>query len=137
MGGVVVRTIRMGPMIQQMQQPCSACEGQGYTYKMKRTTEVLEVNVNKGAADGHKITFHNKADEIPDGDAGDVVFVLKEQAHELYKRHGADLYVKKKIALVEALCGFTMELPKLDGRTLLIKTKPGDVCNVATFNPFA
>lgn len=126
--GAVVRTIRMGPMIQQMQQPCSACEGQGYTYKMKRTTEVLEVNVNKGAQDGHKvsmqimfsslvlflrskfypnalpnvlshdlmsccsqITFHNKADEIPDGDAGDVVFVLKEKPHEVFKRHGADL----------------------------------------------
>jgi len=134
--GVVVRTIRMGPMIQQMQQPCSACEGQGYTYKMKRTTEVLEVNVNKGAADGHKITFHNKADEIPDGDAGDVVFVLKEKPHDVFKRHGADLYIKRKISLVEALCGFTMELKKLDGRTLVMKTKPGDVTTITTFDPF-
>jgi len=135
--GVTIRTIRMGPMIQQMQQACEACDQQGYTYVRKKKSEVLEINIQKGAPDGHKVVFHNKADEIPDGDAGDVVFVLKEQAHELYKRHGADLYVKKKIALVEALCGFTMELPKLDGRTLLIKTKPGDVCNVATFNPFA
>merc|ERR1712159_823023 len=135
--GVTVRVIRMGPMVQQMQQACDACEGQGFSYTRKKKTEVLEINIQKGAPDGHKVVFHNKADEIPDGDAGDVVFVLKEQAHELYKRHGADLYAKKKIALVEALCGFTMELPKLDGRTLLIKTKPGDVCNVATFNPFA
>lgn len=134
--GAVVRTIRMGPMIQQMQQPCSACEGQGYTYKMKRTTEVLEVNVNKGAQDGHKITFHNKADEIPDGDAGDVVFVLKEKPHEVFKRHGADLYIKRKISLVEALCGFSMELKKLDGRTLVMKTKPGDVTTIQTFDPF-
>merc|ERR1712159_261327 len=133
--GVVVRTIRMGPMIQQMQQPCSACEGQGYTYDMTRTTEVLEVNVQKGAPDGHKIVFHNKADEIPDGDAGDVVFVLKEKPHDLFYRHGADLYIKKKINLVEALCGFCMEIPKLDGRTLVVKTNPGEVTNITTFDP--
>jgi len=124
-------------MIQQMQQPCSACEGQGFSYDMKRTTEVLEVNVQKGAPDGHKITFHNKADEIPDGDAGDVVFVLKEKPHDLYQRHGADLYVKKQINLLEALCGFEMELPKLDGRTMVVKTKPGEVTKICTFDPLA
>jgi len=135
--GVVIQTVRMGPMIQQMQSTCGECEGQGFSYTHKRITEVLEVLVQKGAPDGHKITFHNKADEIPDGDAGDVVFVLKEKPHDLYRRHGADLYVKKKIALVEALCGFEMQVPKLDGRTLVIKTKPGDVTNICTFDPFA
>merc|ERR1712100_707391 len=91
----------------------------------------------KGAPDGHKIVFHNKADEIPDGDAGDVVFVLKEKPHDTFTRHGADLYIKKKISLLEALTGFQMELPKLDGRTLVIKTKPGDITNICTFDPFA
>jgi len=81
--------------------------------------------------------FHNKADEIPDGDAGDVVFVLKEKPHDLYERHGADLYVKKKINLVEALCGFTMELPKLDGRVLVVKTQPGEVTQITKFDPLA
>jgi len=133
--GVVVRTIRMGPMIQQMQQPCGACGGQGYTYTLKRTSEILEVNVQKGSKDGQKITFHNKADEIPDGEAGDVVFVLKEKEHDVFKRHGADLYVKKKISLLEALCGFKMELKKLDGRTLVIKTPPGFVTTINKFDP--
>merc|ERR1719198_1260927 len=123
-------------MIQQMQSQCQSCED-GYTYSQKREQEVLEVNIQKGAPDGHKVTFHNKADEIPDGDAGDVVFVLKEKPHALYKRHGADLYVNKKISLVEALCGYTMELPKLDGRTLVLKSKPGDVTGITTFDPFS
>merc|ERR1719409_1917586 len=135
--GVTIRTIRMGPMIQQMQQACEACDQQGYTYVRKKKSEVLEINIQKGAPDGHKVVFHNKADEIPDGDAGDVIFVLKEQPHELYQRHGADLYVKKKINLVEALCGFTMELPKLDGRTLVIKTQPGEVTKISKFDPLA
>merc|ERR1711939_455132 len=135
--GVVVRTIRMGPMIQQMQQPCSACQGQGFSYTLKRTSEILEVNVQKGSKDGQKITFHNKADEIPDGEAGDVVFVLKEKEHDVFKRHGADLYVQKKISLLEALCGFTMELKKLDGRTLVIKTPPGFVTTINKFDPLS
>merc|ERR1712070_558259 len=134
--GGVVRTIRMGPMIQQMQQPCSACGGQGFKFTLKRTSEILEVNVPKGAKDGQKLTFANKADEIPDGEAGDVIFVLKEKPHDVFKRHGADLYVSKKISLVEALCGFQMELTKLDNRTLVIKTPPGFVTNINKFDPF-
>merc|ERR1712159_954434 len=135
--GVTIRTVRMGPMIQQMQAACQQCEGQGFSYTLKRTSEILEVNVPKGAKDGHKVVFHNKADEIPDGDAGDVIFILKEKEHDVFKRHGADLYIKKKISLVEALCGFSMQLTKLDSRTLVIKTKPGQVTPVCTFDPFA
>merc|ERR1712070_101396 len=135
--GVVIRTVRMGPMIQQMQQACSACEQQGMMYTHKRQTEILEVHIDKGAPDGHKCVFHNKADEIPDGDAGDVVFTLKEKPHALFKRHGADLYVERTISLVEAPCGFEMEVPKLDGRTLKIKTKPGEVIKPCLYDPFS
>merc|ERR1712159_712858 len=60
--GVTVRVIRMGPMVQQMQQACDACEGQGFSYTRKKKTEVLEINIQKGAPDGHKVVFHNKAD---------------------------------------------------------------------------
>merc|ERR1712070_266466 len=135
--GATIRTIRMGPMIQQMQAPCSDCNGEGFSFSLTRTSEILEVNIPKGATDGQKLVFHNKADEIPDGDAGDVIFIVKEKEHDVFKRHGADLYVEKTISLVEALCGFQMELTKLDGRTLVIKTKPGDVVKPCKFDPFA
>jgi DnaJ family protein A protein 2 len=49
--GVVIRTVRMGNMIQQMQQPCS-CGGQGYKMKKNRVKELIECHVPKGAADG-------------------------------------------------------------------------------------
>jgi len=135
--GVVIRQIRMGPMIQQMQQPCDTCNQEGYTYTRKKTTEILEVNIQKGAPDGHKVVMRNKGDEIPDGDAGDIIFILKQQEHDVYKRRGADLFIQQKISLVEALCGFTLDLPKLDGRKLLVKTKPGEICRPCTFDPFA
>merc|ERR1719412_2833025 len=125
--GVTVEVIRMGPMIQQMQSSCSHCGGQGKSFRTKQEREVLEVHVQKGSPDNHKVVFREMADEHPDADAGDVVFVLKQQEHAEFKRKGADLFVERKISLVEALCGFSMELTHLDGRKLLVKTSPGEI----------
>jgi DnaJ-class molecular chaperone len=40
---------------------------------------------------------------------------------------GADLYVKQKITLKEALCGWSSYLVHMDGRVLHLQTQPGDV----------
>merc|ERR1719324_1159962 len=129
--------IRMGPMIQQVQKTCDQCGGAGTIYRQQKVQETLEVHIPKGAPDGHKIHFSEKADEIPDGEAGDVVFVLQEQAHPEFKREGDDLYIERTISLTEALCGFSMELKHLDGRTLLIKSAPGEVIRPVAFNALA
>lgn len=57
----------------------------------------------------------------------------------MFKRKGADLFIERKISLVEALCGFEMELTHLDGRKLLIKTAPGEIVKPMTqgFDPLA
>merc|ERR1719160_1905626 len=128
--------IRMGPMIQQVQKTCDVCSGNGMMYRQQKVQETLEVHIPKGAPDGHKINFSEKADEIPDGEAGDVVFVLQEQAHPDYKRKGDDLFIERTISLSEALCGFKMEMKTLDGRTLIIKSNPGEVIKPVAYDPF-
>merc|ERR1719440_1030216 len=137
--GVKVEVIRMGPMIQQMQSACNSCGGQGKSFKTKQDREVLEVHIQKGSPDNHKVTFREMADEHPDMDTGDVIFVLKQQEHEIFKRRGADLFIERDISLVEALCGFEMELVHLDGRKLLVKTSPGEIVKPMPqgFDPFA
>jgi len=57
----------------------------------------------------------------------------------VFKRKGADLFVERKISLVEALCGVSLELTHLDGRKLLIKTTPGDIIKpmASGFDPLA
>lgn len=137
--GVKVQTIRMGPMIQQMQSACDSCGGQGKTFKTKQDREVLEVMVQKGSPDGHKVVFREMADEHPDADTGDVNFILKQEEHPVFKRKGADLFMEKTISLVEALCGFEMSITHLDGRKLLVKTNPGDIVKPMdnSFDPFA
>merc|ERR1719326_25237 len=137
--GVKVEVIRMGPMIQQMQSACRDCGGQGKSFKTKQEREVLEVHIQKGSPDNHKIPFREMADEHPDADPGDVIFTVKEQGHKLFKRKGADLYLERTISLVEALCGFELEIEHLDGRKLLVKTSPGEIVTPMAkgFDPLA
>merc|ERR1719218_518451 len=123
-------------MIQQVQKACDVCGGTGVNYRQVKVQETLEVHIPKGAPDGHKIHFSEKADEIPDGEAGDVVFVLQEQPHSEYKRKGDDLFIERTISLTEALCGFGMELDSLDGRKLVIKSASGEVIKPVTYDPF-
>merc|ERR1712228_853633 len=113
--------------------------GNGKSFSTKQEREVLEVVIQKGSPDGHKVQFREMADEHPDADAGDVVFVLKQQEHADFKRRGADLFIERKISLVEALCGFELELTHLDGRKLLIKTSPGEIIKPMAqgFDPLA
>lgn len=65
-------------------------------------------------------------------------FVIKQQEHKEFKRKGADLYIERKISLVEALCGFELSIEHLDGRKLLIKTSPGEIVKpmMKGFDPF-
>ena len=125
--GVKVQIIRMGPMIQQSQSACPRCQGEGKRYKLKKEREVLEVFIEKGASNGQKIVFANKADEAPNMEPGDVIFVIQEEAHPVFTRKGEDLYIKKSITLLEALTGFQMVVTHLDGRKLIIKNKPGEI----------
>jgi len=134
--GYKIQTIRMGPMIQQVQKHCDECGGQGTIFRQTKVQETLDVHIPKGAPDQHKINFSEKADEIPDGEAGDVVFVLQEQPHAQFKRKGDDLYIERKISLSEALCGFNMQLTHLDGRILIIKSGPGEILKPSTHDPF-
>jgi len=143
--GVRVVIRQFGPgMIQQMQVPCDPCgatgsiipeKGRCKKCKGSKTTKekkTLEVFVAKGQSNGQKIVFDGEADEAPDCVPGDVVVVLQEQPHPVFRREKLNLFMKKSITLVEALCGFEFLVDHLDGRKLHIKSngkqtvKPGE-----------
>mmetsp|Transcript_116271 Transcript_116271/g.328923 ORF Transcript_116271/g.328923 Transcript_116271/m.328923 type:complete len:442 (-) Transcript_116271:89-1414(-) len=125
--GIVIQVVRMGPMVQQMQQQCPACGGAGSSAKMQNVPEVLEVYVEKGAPDGHKIAVHGKADEAVGCEPGDLVVVVKQQEHPRFMRRGADLYMEHELSLAEALTGYRITIPHLDGRKLVVCNNPGEV----------
>ena len=42
-----------------------------------KAKKVLEVAIDKGAPDGEKFTFHGEADEYPDKETGDIIFIVE------------------------------------------------------------
>lgn len=95
-------------------------------YKITRTVngqqqqETVTVDVQPGWKKGTKVTFEGKGDQRQGQLAGDVVFVIDEKPHPHFKREGNDLVFSQDILLTQALCGFAMSIPTLDGRTLRV-----------------
>ncbi|TYI46769.1 hypothetical protein E1A91_D13G127800v1 [Gossypium mustelinum] len=78
-------------------------------------SKILTINVKPVWKKGRKITFPDKGNEQPNQLPADLVFVIDEKPHDLYKRYGNDLIVNKRVSLAEALGGTTINLTTLDG----------------------
>lgn len=139
--GVVIRIEQISRgFVQQVQSQCTDCGGRGTRIPDKdkckgcegrrsvRKREIIEVHVEKGMPDGHKIVFNGKGHWEPDIEAGDVVVVLDEQPHDVFKRvDNRDLAIDITLNITEALCGFKRTIKTLDNRTLVVQTAPGEV----------
>lgn len=85
--------------------------------------KILEVEIKKGWKEGTKITFPKEGDETPTNIPADVVFVLKDKPHPVFRRDGADIVYPAKVSLRDALCGCTVSAPTLDGRTVTVTNR--------------
>lgn len=88
--------------------------------KVTTSEEVLTINIKPGWKKGTKITFPEKGNEQPGVVPADLIFVIDEKPHELFKRDGSDLVMVQKISLAEALGGSTISVPLLNGRILSV-----------------
>ncbi|KAG1138248.1 hypothetical protein G6F37_008210 [Rhizopus arrhizus] len=136
--GIRVITRQMGPMIQQMQQPCGDCQATGEVIdekdrckecrgkKVVGEKKILEVHIDKGMRDGQKITFSGEGDQAPDIIPGDIIIVVEEKPHPHFKRSGDDLIYEAKLDLLTALAGGKFVIPHLDDRVLMVSILPGE-----------
>ncbi|EFJ24912.1 hypothetical protein SELMODRAFT_267228 [Selaginella moellendorffii] len=145
--GMKISVHQIGPgMIQQMQKVCNDCRGSGETINEKdkcpqckgnkvvlQEKKLLEVFVEKGMSHNQKITFQGEADEAPDTITGDIIFVLQQKEHPKFKRKGDDLFLEHSLSLLDALCGFQFTITHLDGRQLLVKSRPGEIIKPGQF----
>ncbi|XP_073027949.1 uncharacterized protein [Primulina eburnea] len=77
--------------------------------------EILMIRVKPGWKKGTKITFEGKGDERPGTLPADIIFVIDEKRHPLFKREGDDLELGVEVPLVQALTGCTIPVPLLGG----------------------
>jgi len=103
---------------------CKKCKGK----KTSKEKKKLEIVIEKGMPDRHKIVLAGEGDQEPDIKTGDVIFQLRTKPHPTFERSGADLLVAVAITLSEALLGFSRILiTHLDGRGIHVSSEPGKI----------
>jgi molecular chaperone DnaJ len=88
-------------------------------------TEPLEVRIKAGTRDGQRIRLPGKGNAgVHGGPAGDLYVIIRAGEHPVFHREGDDIRITVPVTATEAALGSKIEVPTIDGRTLL-KIPPG------------
>jgi molecular chaperone DnaJ len=100
---------------------CPVCHGEGTVER----TEPLEVRIKAGTRDGQRIRLPGKGNAgVHGGPAGDLYVIIRAGEHPVFHREGDDIRITVPVTATEAALGSKIEVPTIDGRTLL-KIPPG------------
>jgi molecular chaperone DnaJ len=83
-------------------------------------SDPVEVRIPPGAQSGSRLRVVAKGNAgSMGGPAGDLYIITRVGDHPLFKRQGDDIRIKMPIRIDEAILGAKVEVPTIDGRTLL------------------
>lgn len=82
--------------------------------------KILTINVKPGWRAGTKITFPKEGDQGPNNIPADIVFIVKDKPHPVFKRDNDNLVYTATVPLGKALTGCVVDVPTLDGRLISI-----------------
>jgi molecular chaperone DnaJ len=100
---------------------CSTCGGEGTVNR----TEPIEVRIKPGTRDGQRIRIPSKGNAgTLGGPPGDLYIIVKIGEHPVFRREGDDIFVTVPITVTEAALGGKVEVPTIDGRSVL-RIPPG------------
>jgi DnaJ-class molecular chaperone len=80
----------------------------------------INIPIPKGIDNGEVMVLKDMGHVVQDRMKGDLHLIIMIQPHANFERKGLDLFYKKSLSLKEALCGFTLEIPHLNGKVLRI-----------------
>ena len=105
----------------KIRTPCRTCGGEGRV----RRTETIEVRIPPGLASGARLRVPGKGNSGTMGaPAGDLYLRVDVRPHPFFERRGSDLYTKVPVTVSEATLGAKIEVPTIDGRSL-VRIPPG------------
>lgn len=128
-----VRQTMFGTMQQQFE--CRTCHGRGKEIKtrcpecggqgLKRTEDVVTINIPAGVAEGMMMRMSGKGNEAPGGGIpGDLLVIFEEIPDAQLMRQGNDLIYNLMIDFATATLGGKVVIPTVDGQ-MRITIKPG------------
>ena len=104
-----------------IKEHCDKCHGEG----VEKGSEVIEVKIPAGVADGMMLTVRGKGNAARHGGQnGDLLVVIEEEYNPQLVRDGNDLVHNMNITVTTAILGGEVEVPTIDGKAR-IKIAPG------------
>ena len=85
--------------------------------------ENVTITIPPGMDESDRLLIRGKGNRINDDLKGDVEVSIKLNNNTIFKRQGIDLILTKKISLKEALCGFIIDIPHLNGKVFSLNNK--------------
>lgn len=79
----------------------------------KREDKVLTIQIKPGWKSGTRVTFVKEGDQTRNKIPADIVFVIRDKPHPLFKREGSDIRYIAKISLKDVSCSLLMCYPNL------------------------
>jgi molecular chaperone DnaJ len=105
----------------RLKNTCPTCHGDGRLSH----SEIVEVRIPPGAQNGSRLRVAGKGNAGTMGaPPGDLYITTHVEEHPLFRREGDDILLKVPITVAEAGLGAKIEVPTIDGKTLL-KIPPG------------
>jgi molecular chaperone DnaJ len=105
----------------QIRTLCKTCNGEGRL----RRSETIDVRIPAGVSNGGMVRVPGKGNSGTMGaPAGDLYLRVVVRPHEFFERRGDDLYTKIPVTVSEATLGAKIEVPTIDGRSL-VRIPPG------------
>lgn len=118
-GGIIVFTQTCptcGGAGTRIEKPCSSCRGEGRTPK----TTKINVRIPAGVDSGSRLRSAGNGEAgLAGGQPGDLYIVISVKEHELFERHGDDLFCEIPIKFTLATLGGSIEVPTLFGKAQL------------------
>jgi molecular chaperone DnaJ len=100
----------------KLRTACKTCGGEGRV----RRTETIDVRIPAGVATGGRVRVPGKGNAGTMGaPAGDLYLLVEVRPHAFFERRGNDLYTKVPVTVSEATLGAKVEVPTIDGRSLV------------------
>jgi len=95
-----------------LEQPCPACEGQGYHLGLRP----YHLHIPPGTEDGSRLRFAGGGGEsFPGGAPGSLEVVISVAPHAFFSRQGRDLFCQLTVSFAQAALGGEVRVPTLRG----------------------
>jgi molecular chaperone DnaJ len=100
----------------KLKNACPTCQGEGRIAH----TETVDVRIPPGARHGSRLRVPGKGNAGSMGaPSGDLYITTRVEEHPYFRREGDDIHIRVPVTVWEAGLGAKIEVPTIDGRTLL------------------